>query len=94
MQTVGIRDLKNKLTHYLKLTKGGDRIIVTDRGSPIAVIHGLDHVEDEAGTEERLAVLSKRGMVRLPLRKGKLSPFEGIDAPGKPASKIITEERR
>ena len=31
---VGIRDLKNKLTHYLELAKMGHAIIITDRGRP------------------------------------------------------------
>jgi prevent-host-death family protein len=32
MQLVGIRDLKNKLAHYLEIAKKGDAIIITDRG--------------------------------------------------------------
>ena len=90
---VGVKDLKNKLTYYLKLTKTGDKIIVTDRGSPVAILHSLDHVEKDAGTEERLAALAKRGMVRFPVRSGKLGSFRGIEVTGKPASEIIIEER-
>lgn len=94
MQTVGVKELKNKLTHYLKLTKGGDRIIVTDRGSPIAILHSLDHIEEDAGKEERLAALSKRGMIRFPAKRGKMKSFKSIQVSGRPGSEIITEDRR
>lgn len=93
MQMVRVKDLKNRLTYYLKLTKAGDNIIVTDRGSPVAILHSLDHVEEDAGIEERLAALAKRGMVRFPVRPGKLGSFKGIEVNGKPASEIIMEER-
>ena len=39
MQLVGIRDLKNRLTHYLETAKKGDAIIITDRGVPVAILH-------------------------------------------------------
>jgi prevent-host-death family protein len=94
MQLVGIKELKNKLTHYLKLTKEGDKIIVTDRGTPVAVIHSIDHVEDNAVGEERIAALGRKGQVRLQIKQGKLIPFKGVEVTGKPASEIILEERR
>jgi len=94
METVGIKELKNRLTYYLKLTKEGNRIIVTDRGSPVAIIQSIDGMRNKTGIEERLASLAKRGMLRLPLKKGKLLPFKSVKAAGKPASEIIIEERR
>ena len=36
MQDVGVRQLKNSLSRYLKLVKNGKTIRVTDRGKPIA----------------------------------------------------------
>jgi prevent-host-death family protein len=94
MQMVGIKELKNKLTYYLGLTKKGDSIVVTDRGVPIAVLHNLDAVEDTASIGEKLAGLAKQGMIRLPLKRGKLTPFKPIKVKGKLASEIIIEERR
>ena len=94
MEMVGVKDLKNRFTYYLKLTKTGDKIIVTDRGSPVAILHGLDHVEENAGIEERLAALAKRGMLRFPVKPGKLGRFKGVEAAGKPPSEIIIEERK
>lgn len=38
MQTVGIRNLKNSLSRYLKLVQNGERIIVTDHNRIVAEI--------------------------------------------------------
>jgi prevent-host-death family protein len=36
LTTVGVRELKNRLSEYLRLVRAGERVIVTDRGRPIA----------------------------------------------------------
>ena len=41
MSTVGVKELKNQLTYYLRLTKQGEEIVVTDRGKPIALLQPL-----------------------------------------------------
>ena len=94
MHMVGIKELKNKLTHYLRLTKEGGKVIVTDRGTPVAIIHSLKHVEVDAGIEERLASLATQGLIRLPLKQAKLAPFRSMEVTGEPASRIIIGERR
>lgn len=35
---VGIRELKARLSHYVKLAHEGESITVTDRGAPVAVL--------------------------------------------------------
>jgi prevent-host-death family protein len=50
-QTVGIRELKARLSEYLKLARGGRRIVVTDRGREIA---SLGPVSDDRRTLESL----------------------------------------
>jgi prevent-host-death family protein len=94
MEVVGIKELKNKLTYYLRLTRQGNKIVVTDRGSPVAIIRRVDEIEENEDVEERLASLAKRGMVRLPTKRGRFKKFKAIQAPGKSASEIIIEERR
>lgn len=95
MQSVGIRDLKSRLTYYLRLIKGGERLVVTDRGKPIALIRPLDGSEAQATVEERLAVLAKQGKIRLPLKKGRFDlKTPPIKVKGKPLSRIIIEDRR
>jgi len=58
MPIVGVRELKNRLTHYLRLIRQGEAIIITDRGKPIAVLKPIEESEGQRGWEERLAVLA------------------------------------
>jgi prevent-host-death family protein len=46
MNTVGVRDLKNRLSHHLKRVRAGARLTVTERGKPIAT---LARIEEEDG---------------------------------------------
>ncbi len=36
MEQVGVRELKNRLAHYLRTVRKGQAIIVTKRGKPVA----------------------------------------------------------
>ena len=36
MRTVGVRELKNRLSEYLRLVRQGEEILVTDRGQVVA----------------------------------------------------------
>ncbi len=96
MQLIGIRDLKNKLTHYLEIAKKGDAIIITDRGTPVAILHNLDHIEEKAGPEERLAHLAKQGFLTLPRQqRGQgFPPVERAQVRGEPMSETIVRERK
>ncbi len=38
MRTVGIRDLKNRLSEYLRLVRAGEEILITDRDEIVAEI--------------------------------------------------------
>ena len=94
MEVVGIKKLKNKLTYYLRLTRQGNKIVIIDRGSTVAIIRSVDEIGENEDLEERLASLAKRGMVRLPIKRGRFKKFKAIQVSGKPASEIIIEERR
>jgi len=64
MITVGIREIKNRLSEYLRRAKAGERIIVTERGKPVAVITGPAGVVGErieAMVRERQAFCLGRG---------------------------------
>src|SRR5574337_327151 len=64
MNMVGIRELKSRLTHYVRLIKQGQNVIVTERGKPVAMLHGL---EEQIQTREgRLARLATQGRIILP----------------------------
>jgi len=42
METVGIRELKSKLSAYLRLVRAGEVVQVTDRGEVVAEIQAPD----------------------------------------------------
>ncbi|MBA3437515.1 MAG: type II toxin-antitoxin system Phd/YefM family antitoxin [Thermoleophilaceae bacterium] len=45
-KTVGIRELRHDLSRYLRRVKGGERLVVTDRNRPVAVLAPLPEDED------------------------------------------------
>ncbi len=92
MSTVGVKELKNRLTYYLRRTKQGEEIIVTERGKPIALIQRIQSAEQAATREARLASLAARGMVTLPTRKlnKRIRP---VKVAGPPISQSILEDR-
>ncbi len=92
MPIAGVRELKNRLTHYLRLIRQGEEVIITDRGKPIAVLKPIEEPEGRMGWEERLAALAKRGLITLP--RGKFD-FKTPPAPlkGRPLSETVLEDR-
>jgi antitoxin (DNA-binding transcriptional repressor) of toxin-antitoxin stability system len=58
-----VTDLKNRLSHYLRLVARGESVTVVERGRPVARLARLD-----AGDAE-LAALAANGLARLPLRE-------------------------
>jgi prevent-host-death family protein len=93
MSTVGVRELKNRLTRYLRETKRGGEIVITERGNPIAVIQSLGKGKPASSLEARLAELAARGVVTLPSRRARK---EGrlIALKGAPLSRTVLEDRR
>jgi prevent-host-death family protein len=94
MQLVGIRELKNRLTHFLDIAKHGGKIVVTDRGVPVAILHNLDQVDEKATLEERLAFLSKQGLVTLPTKRPEFPSLTGVEIKGEPLSETVIKDRR
>lgn len=41
--SVGVRELKARLSHYLSRAAAGERIVITDRGRPYAELVPLSH---------------------------------------------------
>ena len=58
---VSIRELKSRLSHYLRLIRQGESVVITDSGVPIGRIVPMAVGQ---GLEERLAALSESGVAR------------------------------
>ena len=87
--TVGVRDLKNRLSEFLRRVAGGERITVTDRGRPVAVMAPPD-----APAEHEIVA----GMVREGIASWGGGKPRGSARPvrvrGKPVSQTVLEDRR
>ncbi|MFZ4855411.1 MAG: type II toxin-antitoxin system Phd/YefM family antitoxin [Desulfuromonadaceae bacterium] len=94
MQTVGVRELKNRLTHYLGEVRNGENVVVTDRGNPVAILHRLDLIEKNAGLDERLASLAVQGHLRLPTGNKPCPSFTPVKLDGEALSETLIRERR
>ena len=93
MATVGVRDLKNRLTHYLGLAKRGDEVVVTERGRPVAILASIGSIEKPQSVHARLAKLAASGLVILPTAK-RLTRVRRVRVSGPPVSRTILEDRR
>jgi len=95
VETVGIRDLKNRLSSYIHLTKSGETIIITDRGRPVALLKPIESGDgiDNDNVEHRLALLAKKGLIRLP-SAGRRRSFKPVRVHGGLVSSAILEDRQ
>ena len=92
MKTVGSRELKNRLGRYLGLVGRGETIIVTDRGKPVArLVPPSPKRVDAVDLEEVLEQLEAEGHLRR--GSGHYVTFKPVRKKGKPASKMILEDR-
>jgi prevent-host-death family protein len=93
MRKVGSREFKNRMGRYLQAVRGGQTLIITDRGKAVAQVAPAAETDPGASAvEERLKELEAQGLIHLakrPLRK-----FRPVKTKGKPASQIIIEDRR
>ena len=74
MSTVGLRELKNNLSRYVRrVERAGEVIQVTDRGKVVAELRPPFSPSDEPGLDPGLVELAKRGLVTLAKSRGKFS---------------------
>src|SRR5215472_9298465 len=96
MKTVGVRELKNRLSEYIRRVRAGEEVLVTDRGEVVAEIGPPGHGGTDASLPPGLVALARRGLVTL------ASPAQG-DAPLYPqlprrkrrysAAELLNDER-
>ena len=56
--SVGIRELKSRLSEYLRQVKAGETVLITDRGQPVGRI-----VPVAQPLQERLEAMSQGGLI-------------------------------
>jgi prevent-host-death family protein len=65
MKSVGLRELKNRLSEYIREVRSGEGMLVTDRGEVVAELLPSGKVSDENGVPFGLMALAKRGQLTL-----------------------------
>jgi antitoxin (DNA-binding transcriptional repressor) of toxin-antitoxin stability system len=65
MKTVGVRELKNRLSEYIRRVRAGEGVLVTDRGEVVAEIGPPGHGGADASVPPGLVALARRGLVTL-----------------------------
>lgn len=92
-RTVGVRELKSRLSAYLEQVKRGATIVVTDRGQPVAEIRSIPEPEDRL--EAALRRMEADGLVTRARNRSPLAPFTPVKLPpGTPSiAEAIAEDR-
>jgi prevent-host-death family protein len=70
MKTVGVRDLKNKLSEYLRRVRLGEGVLVTDRGEVVAELLPPGQGQGDPSVPAGLQSLVKRGLLTLGVPAG------------------------
>jgi prevent-host-death family protein len=65
MKTVGVRDLKNKLSEYLRRVRLGESVLVTDRGEVVAELLPPGQGQGDPSVPAGLQSLVRRGLLTL-----------------------------
>jgi prevent-host-death family protein len=89
MTQVGVKTLKDQLSRYLRLASGGETVVVTDRGRPIAQ---LTRIEASPETKEAWDLV-RSGLATWDGGK----PRGSANPPrvrGKTAAEMVIEDRR
>jgi prevent-host-death family protein len=86
---VGVRELKNRLSEFLRRVAEGERITVTDRGRPIAVLSPAESTTDD----EDIRRMVREGLATWGGGKPK-GATKRIRVRGKPISDSVLEDRR
>jgi len=74
--TVGVRDLKNRLSAHLDRVKGGERILVTEHGRPVARLSPV------GADVDRMTALVDAGIVRPPQATARRLPPKRVKLTG------------
>jgi antitoxin (DNA-binding transcriptional repressor) of toxin-antitoxin stability system len=95
VKTVGVRELKNRLSEYLRLVRSGESVLVTDRGEVVAELSPPGQSVADSSVPPGLLALAKRGLVTLG-SPGDASLYEALPRRRRgqrSAAQLLDEER-
>ena len=86
MISVGIKELKTKLSSYVDKVRQGEEVVITEHGKEVALVVPI--------SKERKALKSLIDAGRAKWSGGKPEGIDNVKIKGKPLSKTVLEERR
>jgi len=92
MLTAGIKEFKNKLSHYLSFVKEGEDVLIAERGKVIARV--IKEEPDNTSLRQILQPLIMKGVVAAPKKKLNKEIPKPVKVSGKPVSEMVIEGRR
>ncbi len=94
LKTVGIKELKNNLSAYLREVRRGTRILVSDRNRIVAELHepGARYTAND-GLDPTLAGWVEAGVVRLPRHPTEPLPPAPVKLPDGTAARLLDDDR-
>jgi prevent-host-death family protein len=89
MTSVGVRQLKNQLSRYLRRVKAGERLVVTERGEPVAILSP----PTASKPDRRIEAMLRDGLARW--EGGKPSGAgHAARLKGRSVAEVVIEDRR
>jgi prevent-host-death family protein len=93
VKQVGLRELTNRLSEYIRAVRRGERVQVTDRGEVVAELMAPSAGKAES-LEDGLAALERRGLLRPPRMPGRARyPRQPRTVRPGTAQRLLDEER-
>lgn len=95
MKQVGIRELKDHLSEYIRHVREGEVVVVTDRGEVVAELRAPSISGELERKYPGLAEMARKGLVRLPLKPnhpGAHPHLASVTPPGT-AARLLDEDR-
>jgi prevent-host-death family protein len=94
MKAVGLRELKNRLSEYVRQVRRGEGVLVTDRGEVVAELAPPGQTAGESLVPSGLAVLARQGLVTLGApNSGDAYPSLPRLLPAGRVSRLLDDER-
>jgi antitoxin (DNA-binding transcriptional repressor) of toxin-antitoxin stability system len=94
MKTVGIKDLKNNLSAYLREVRRGTRILVSDRDTIVAELHEPGAVYSTSGGDDViLAGWVADAHVLLPRHTKEPLPDSPVKRPAGTSARLLADDR-
>ncbi len=90
MKTVGLRQMNQQFSRYLKAVRDGEEILITDRGKPVAIVRPVVEAND---LEDKLRHLELTGVLTRSVKLARIRRRPRVRVSGEPLSETISRMR-